>query len=363
MGIKCGIVGLPNVGKSTLFNALTSGAAATANYPFCTIDPNNGYAELNDFRLQKIAAIAQSKKIIPSAVEFVDIAGLIAGASQNAGLGNRFLAHIRQTDGIAHVVRCFDSPGITHVSDKINPADDISTINTELTLADLETVEKSLLKNNKLAKSGDSAAQKLCAVAQKLVAHLGQGNPARTIELTDSESSIADNFFLLTKKPLVYIANLDENNLTDNPHIKTVTQIAASENAPMVPICAQVEADLCNLTEKEKEEMLKDYGYRQTGLARLARATFDMLGLATYFTAGPQEARSWTIRKGMTAPQAAGVIHTDFMRGFIRAEVCTWEEYLEHGGEAPTRTAGKLRAEGKDYLVQDGDIIHFRFNT
>ena len=363
MGIKCGIVGLPNVGKSTLFNALTAAGAAAENYAFCTIEPNTGRAELADTRLHQLAAVAQSAKIIPAAAEFVDIAGLIEGAAQNAGLGNRFLAHIRETDGIAHVTRCFDSSEVAHVNGKISPADDIVIINTELGLADLETVEKSLIKNRKIAKSGDIDARRICAVCDKLAAHLGDGEPARTIVLNDKEMIIADSLFLLTMKPVIYIANVNEDGFINNPHLEKVKAIAQAENAVVVPICAQMEADLAGLAESEKEELLKDIGITQTGLARLARAAFDMLGLATYFTAGEKESRAWTIKRGMTAPQAAGVIHTDFMRGFIRAEVCDWMDFVKLNGEAGARATGKLRVEGKEYIVQDGDVMHFRFNV
>ena len=363
MGLKCGIVGLPNVGKSTLFNALTAAGAAADNYAFCTIEPNVGRAELADTRLPPLAATAKSAKIIPAAADFVDIAGLISGAAAGGGLGNRFLAHIRETDGIAHVVRCFDSGDIMHVNGKVSPADDIAVINTELALADLETAEKTLAKNAKIAKTGDKDARALCAVCEKLTAHLGAGNMARELMLDEKESALAATMFLLTAKPVIYAANVGENGFNNNPYLEAVMEIAKKEKAAVVPVCAQMEADLAGLAEAEKEELLKDYGQTQTGLSRLARAAFDMLGLATYFTAGEKETRAWTIRRGMSAPQAAGVIHTDFMRGFIRAEVCGWKDFVDLGGEAGARTAGKLRLEGKDYTVQDGDVMHFRFNV
>ncbi len=363
MGIKCGIVGLPNVGKSTLFNALTAAGAAAENYPFCTIEPNIGIAELADTRLQQLAEVAQSAKIIPAPVEFVDIAGLIEGAAQNAGLGNRFLAHIRETDGIAHVVRCFESGDVLHISEHPNPADDIAIINTELALADLDTVEKARSRNTKIARAGDAAARALSAVCDKLAAHLGEGNMARTLQLSAEEEELAKTLFLLTAKPAIYVANVGEDGFEHNPLLTAVQEIAATENAAVVPICAQMESDLAGLDESEKEELLSDIGQSQTGLARLAKAAFDMLGLATYFTAGPKEARAWTIRLGMNAAEAAGVIHTDFMRGFIRAEVCNWQDFVELGGESAARAAGKLRLEGKEYIAQDGDVMHFRFNV
>lgn len=363
MGLKCGIVGLPNVGKSTLFNALTAAKAAADNYAFCTIEPNIGSAPLADARLKPLAAAAKSAKIIPAAADFTDIAGLISGASQNAGLGNRFLAHIRETDGIAHVVRCFDSGGVVHVNGKVSPADDIAVINTELALADLETAEKTLAKNAKIAKTGDKTARAMCELCEKLTAHLGGGGMARAFSFNEKESALVADMFLLTMKPVIYAANVGEDGFNNNPHLDAVAKIAAEENAAAVPVCAQLEAELAGLSETEKEELLKDYGQTQTGLSRLARAAFDMLGLATYFTAGEKETRAWTFRRGMSAPQAAGVIHTDFMRGFIRAEVCNWEDFINCGGEAGVRAAGKLRLEGKEYIVQDGDVMHFRFNV
>ena len=363
MSVKCGIVGLPNAGKSTLFNALTAGEAAAENYPFCTIEPNTGRAALDDPRLARLAEAARSATAIPAAAEFVDIAGLIAGAAQNAGLGNRFLSHIRETDGIAHVVRCFDSGGAAHVAGKVSPADDIAVINTELALADLETAEKALRKHAKSAKGGDAESRALCAACEKLAAHLGAGGMARDLQLDAKESAAADSLFLLTCKPVIYVANIGEDDSDDSPLVRAAAEIAEKENAPLVPICARAEADMAGLSEAEKEELLRDFGRTRTGLARLAQAAFAMLGLATYFTAGEKEARAWTFRRGMTAPQAAGVIHTDFMRGFIRAEVCDWRDFADLGGEAATRAAGKLRSEGKEYLVQDGDVMNFRFKV
>lgn len=363
MGVKCGIVGLPNAGKSTLFNALTAGNAEAANYPFCTIDPNAGRAELSDPRLSQLAKIAHSAQTIPAAAEFVDIAGLIKGAAQNAGLGNRFLSHIRETDGIAHVVRCFASGEIAHVAGRVSPQDDIAVVNTELALADLETVEKTAQKHARTAKGGDAESRIIRAACEKLAECLGKGEMARDAELDEKESAAADAMFLLTRKPVIYVANIGENDSDDSPAVRAVAEIAEKENAPLLPICAQTEAEMAGLSESEKEELLRDFGRTQTGLSRLARAAFGMLGLATYFTAGEKEARAWTFRRGMTAPQAAGVIHTDFMRGFIRAEVCDWRDFVQLGGESAVRAAGKLRSEGKDYLVQDGDVIHFRFNV
>lgn len=363
MSVKCGIVGLPNAGKSTLFNALTAGGAAAENYPFCTIEPNTGRAELADPRLAQLAKAARSAVTIPAAAEFVDIAGLIEGAAQNAGLGNRFLAHIRETDGIAHVVRCFEDDDIVHVAGRVSPADDIAVINTELALADLETTEKAMHKYAKTAKTGDADSRIQLAACKKIAAFLGDGGMVRDLILDKKESAAADALFLLTRKPVTYIANIGEGDSADSPQVRAAAEVAKKDNAPLVTICAQTEADMAGLSEEEKEEMLRDFGQTQTGLARLARAAFEMLGLATYFTAGEKETRAWTFRRGMTAPEAAGVIHTDFMRGFIRAEVCDWHDFVELDGETAVRTAGKLRSEGKEYIVKDGDVMHFRFNV
>lgn len=368
MGLKCGIVGLPNAGKSTLFNALTGAGAEAANYPFCTIDPNIGIAELADERLHQLARQVQAAKTIPAVVEFVDIAGLVKGASDNAGLGNRFLSHIRETDGIAHVVRCYEDGDIAHVSGVVDPADDISIINLELILADLSTVEKTAARVHKVAKSGDKEARHLAAVAARLKAHLERGQPARTLDLDDSELAAVKPLCLLTMKPVLYIANVGEDGFSDNPLLAAAEQAAAAEGAPLLPVCAQAEADISDWDAEEKAEMLKTLAIpgdsaAAGSLARVARAAFSMFNLITYFTAGPKEARAWTITSGMTARQAAGVIHNDFARGFICAEVIHWRDFLTYGGEAGAREAGKLRQEGRDYLVCDGDVMHFRFNV
>jgi GTP-binding protein YchF len=364
MSLKCGIVGLPNVGKSTLFNALTKAGIAAENYPFCTIEPNVGVVEVPDARLTKLAQIAKPQKVIPAIVEFVDIAGLVAGASKGEGLGNQFLANIRETDAIAHVVRCFSDDNVVHVAGKIDPVSDIETINTELALADLATVEKQLAKNSKVAKAGgDKEAQRLVAVLEKVMTALDQGKPARSVDLYAEEKDVLKPLFLLTMKPTMYVANVSETGFHDNPLLKRVHDYAASEHAPVVAISAALESQIADLSEEDKHVFLADMGLEEPGLDRLIRAAYALLGLQTYFTAGPKEVRAWTIHKGDTAPQAAAVIHTDFEKGFIRAEVIRYEDYLAGGGEAGARDAGKLRVEGKEYVVQDGDVMHFRFNV
>ena len=364
MSLKCGIVGLPNVGKSTLFNALTKSAIAAENYPFCTIEPNVGIVEVPDPRLAKLAAIAKPQKVIPAAVEFVDIAGLVAGASKGEGLGNKFLATIRETDAIAHVVRCFEDPNVIHVANRIDPVSDIETINTELALADLETVSKQLSKNSKLAKTGgDKEAQRLVAVLEKAESALDQGRPARSVDWSKEELVVMKPLFLLTMKPTMYVANVAENGFKDNPLLAKIEAHAKKEGAPVVAICAALEAQIADMSDEDKKVFLADAGLTEPGLSRLARAAYALLGLLTYFTAGEKEVRAWTVVQGATAPQAAGVIHTDFERGFIRAEVAAFEDFVAGGGEQGAKEAGKLRLEGKDYVVRDGDVMHFRFNV
>jgi GTP-binding protein YchF len=364
MSLKCGIVGLPNVGKSTLFNALTKAGIAAENYPFCTIEPNVGIVEVPDVRLDGLAGIAKPQKVIPAAVEFVDIAGLVAGASKGEGLGNQFLANIRETDAIAHVVRCFEDPNVIHVTGKVDPISDIETINTELALADLAAVEKQLSKNAKLAKTGgDKEAQRLVAVLEKVQAALDQGKPARTVALAKEELAIVKPLFLLTMKPTLYVANVAENGFKDNPLLARVEEYARKEGASAVAISAALEAQIGDMPAEDKSVFLADMGLDEPGLNRVIRAGYALLGLQTYFTAGPKEVRAWTVPVGATAPQAAAVIHTDFERGFIRAEVVAYEDFMAHKGEQGAREAGKLRVEGKEYVVRDGDVMHFRFNV
>ncbi|MEX1664923.1 redox-regulated ATPase YchF [Zhongshania arctica] len=363
MGFNCGIVGLPNVGKSTLFNALTNAGIDAANFPFCTIEPNSGIVMVPDPRLHALTEIVKPERVMPATMEFVDIAGLVAGASKGEGLGNKFLANIRETDAIAHVVRCFEDDNIIHVANKIDPAADIEIINTELALADMESIDKQLQKVARVARSGDKEATTLKNLFEKLLAHLDQGKPVRSLALDKEELARVNTLHLLTIKPTMYIANVNEDGFEDNPHLETVRAIAAEDGAIVVPICNKLESEIAELDEDEKAEFLADLGMEEPGLDRVIRAGYQLLGLQTYFTAGVKEVRAWTIPVGATAPQSAGVIHTDFEKGFIRAEVIAYNDFIQYKGEQGTKDAGKWRLEGKDYVVKDGDVVHFRFNV